>query len=397
MAVLNITGFETGDTAEVATSGFAGTGASAVAVSTSVRSGSGSYSLKTSCATSNDNASWGWIKGIAADGTHTDLAAATSYVRFYVRFETIPSSSREMFFAAISNAATQKSGLAINSTGTISVYQGYPSTTVISTTTAVFALDTWYRVEFMSTTSASSSPYEARFYSESGVLLDTLSGNKTQLNDPFGGSIFGKSFNTATRAMVAYFDDYAVSDSDWVGPGACIRLAPTANGSTMQWTAGTNSSDYQEVDEAPTDSDTTYIQSTGSANDLALFSFQNPVSLGIMGTVTAAKLTATTKENTSVTSATLLRLVSNGSNLDGSTFNGSTSYSRRFLLSITDPATSEAWSVSALGTVQGGVKENNAVAVRCSNVGLFIDYNAANFSRSNINIAIVGSRRRRRL
>src|SRR5690606_63852 len=55
---------------------------------------------------------------------------------------------------------------------------------------------------------------------------------------------------------------------------------PIANGSTMQWTAGTNSSDYQEVDELPPDDDTTYVQGTATG-DVALFDLQSSSTLGI--------------------------------------------------------------------------------------------------------------------
>ena len=374
MAILNFAGFEVGSTAECSLVSNAGTGASAPSiVTTPVRSGSGTYALKCSCTGNNNNASYVEIRGLAATGVpDTTYSAATSYHRIYVYFETIPASSgREEFFFIGKLTSGGKLVLSVNYLGQIVVENS--SYSAVATSTVACSLNTWYRFEVMSTTSASNSAYEVRIYNESGALLETMTGTCAQTNDPNTRILLGKPQNISTRALVAYFDDWAVSDSGWVGDGACVRLAPTANGATQQWTAGTNSSNYAEVDEVPSDSDTTYIQSVGTAGHKAMFEFQKPWTKSVGDTINAVKLHAVVKEPSSVTSSTVLRIESGASNQESSGYNGSTSYANLFLLSTTDPDTSAAWTLYGLADAEAGVKEANAVAVRCSTVCLMVD------------------------
>lgn len=373
MALVNFSGFETGNTNELTT--FSEAGGATISISSSVVKPGGSvYSLKASNTLDTGASSWAAIAGLSSTGVPTDYSLATSYHRFYVYFETMPSSGRECFALASVTGVTAKAALAVNSTGTICILSTASTpTTVVQTSSTALALNTWYRIEWKVTTSASPSDYEVRIYSLAGALLETLSGTCAQSNSNLTRFVFGKSYNISSRQMVAYFDDYAISDSDWIGGGTCVRLAPTANGSTQQWTAGTNSSNYAEVDEVPTDSDTTYVKCSTAGNQKALFEFQKPWVKSVGDTINGVKVVATTKEDSSVTSATAIRLESGASNQEGSTFDGSTSYSTRALLSLTDPDTSAAWTLYGLAEVEAGVREVNSVAVRCSTLALMVD------------------------
>lgn len=383
--VINICGFETGTTNECSATSSSGTGASAPSVSSSiVRPGGGAYSLKCSLSGNNSGTSYAEVNGLAANGTLANFSAPTSYHRFYVYFEEVPSSGRENFFLVGRLTSGFKLALCLNSSRQVVVDNS--ANTTVATSTAALSLTTWYRIEVMSTSSASASSYEVKIYSLAGSLLETLSGTAAQTSDPCTRVLLGKAQNLSTRAMVAYFDDWVVSDSSWVGPGACVLLAPNASGATQQWTAGTGST-FAEVDDVPTDSDTTYIQSTGSANDTALFDFGN---IPISGTVNAVKLHAVTRENTSVTSATLLRLSSGGSDLDNTPFDGSTSYANRFLLATTDPSTSLPWTRRSVNLLQAGVKENNAVAMRASTIALIVDISKGSRADNGPGFRVIG-------
>lgn len=374
MAIIYICGFETGDTSVITASGNAGaSGVAPSIVTTPVRSGSGLYAAKVNVSAQDSSDSWLQLSFPTADGTlSTSTTIATSYHRFYFRLDTIPSSGREAFFYVSIASSGVKLVLAINSTGTISV-QDYPANTVSATSTAAIATGTWYRAEVMSTTSASPSAYEFRLYNETGLLLDTVSGTMAQSNSPCSRILFGKAHNISSRAVMGYIDDYAVSDSGWIGAGACIRLAPIAEGSTQQWTAGTNGSDHLEVDEVPTSS-SDYVKSTGAAADKALFLFEDPAGSGVSDAINAVMLYASTAEDTSVTSANKLRIESGASNVESSAYNGTTSYASRFLVSNTDPDTSAAWTLAGLRDAEAGSIEGNAVAMRMAAVCMMVDY-----------------------
>jgi hypothetical protein len=111
-------------------------------------------------------------------------------------------------------------------------------------------------------------------------------------------------------------------------------MAPDSNGSTAQWTSGTGSSDYAEVDEIPTDDDTTYIASSGSANQTHLVGLASAATAGISGNIFSAKGWLRVREGTSGTSANLLRIRAGGSNSDTGTTNETTSYANKFLVQI---------------------------------------------------------------
>jgi hypothetical protein len=213
-------------------------------------------------------------------------------------------------------------------------------------------------------TGSGGQPYEVRI---NGV--SELSGNANQGTNANCSWRFGKAGNISGQTVDLYYDDMIIDDSAYPNGDVSIKvITPNANGSTMSWNAGTNSSDYQEVDEVPFN-DADYVQSPTSGNpNIGLFQMTDTSSAGINGTILSLKGYIRTREDTSVTSAVKLRIKSGSSTLDTSTRDGTTTVAVQQLIANTDPATSAAWTQGGIDSVEIGAVENNAVATRLTSV-----------------------------
>lgn len=359
MAVLNFTGLESGDSSEAQST----TGTFSIQSSV-VRSGS--YALRvnpTTSATGNVRMAKHSSEGVAT----TAFGVSTLYHRFYFRVATAPSADEEQMYVVLDDGGSDKCYLTLNSSRNIKAYNNAGS--LIGTGTTVLSTNTWYRIELKTSTGSGSQAFVVRIDG-----TDEFNTTANQLTNNHGSVRLGKGTNLNSRSIDFYYDDWAVSDSDWLGEGQCLRMAPDSNGSTAQWTTGTNSSNYAEVDEVPTDSDTTYLKTTASAGDVHLVGLVSCATAGVSGTINAVKAFARIRETTDVTTATRVRVRSSSTNNDTGTNNPGTSYVSRFNLLTTDPATSAAWTTSALDSVEIGVKEDNAVSTRCSTLALFVDF-----------------------
>lgn len=365
MATLNLTGFEAGDTTELQSL----TGTASVQ-STTKRTGT--YALR--CNPTTTAAGWVLFRGWAGNATIVAYNVATVWHRFYFRVGTLPGANSEPIFQARTSTGVTKAEVRITSTGHLQIYNtsiaqlGSDGGTALST-------NTWYRIEVKVGTGASAS-YEVRI---DGTTELSGTGDLNATNN--GECAFGKISNRNGQTVDFYYDDILISDSDWPGAGACLALKPTANGSTMQWTAGTGSSDFNEVDEIPTD-DTSYVQS-GGAGQIALFAMQDTGTVGISGSVNCLLNFARTRENATSSTSNFLRLKSGATDSESSPgLNGSTTVVSRGKVYDVDPNTSAAWTLSNIDAIECGSREANASAVRLTTVLAFVDFLAAGGSPS---------------
>lgn len=369
MGILNFTGWESGDSSE----------AQSVTGTTSVQSSvtrSGAYALRVNPTTSA-NGNHRFAKHSAAGVPTTSFGVSTLYHRFYFRIATAPSADEEEMYVVLDTGGSYKCYLTLNSSRNIKAYNNASS--LIATGSTVLSTNTWYRIELQTSTGSGNTTFILKIDG-----ADEINTTANQLTDNHGSVRLGKHTNLNARSIDFYYDDAAWSDSAFIGAGQCLKMAPDSNGSTAQWTGGTNSSDYAEVDEIPTDGDTTYIRSTGSAGDVHLVGLVSTTTAGISGTINAVKAWARIRENTDVTTATRVRVRSSSTNNDTSSSDPTTTYANRFNLLLTDPATSSAWTTSGLDSVEIGVKEDNAVQTRCTTLCLFVDFIPSSGVTSNI-------------
>lgn len=352
---VNFTGFETGDATDVYNSG------SVTYDSSTFRTGA--YSMKIVAGGSAD--SYRVVLGTAAaDGSLDIFNSATSCIRMYVYVTAYPPVEATLYNGC-TGGGTGKAFYYLNSNGTISIYDSTGATN--ATSTAVVSLNTWTEVGGCVGTG---SPATATLYIN-GSLDKSISGNLTATNN---GQWKVGSIGTTGGGMTVYYDDIMIDNASYPGGGASKVLLPISNGSTAQWTSGTNSSNYAEVDELPNDGDTTYIATNASANQLHLLNLQSTTTKSISGRINAIKAYVMTKEPSSVTSAGVLRILTGGTNINTSSRNVGTSYEVQELISSVDPNDSGAYTTSDLDSINVGILENNAVTKRASSIVLFADF-----------------------
>lgn len=377
MALRYFTGFEIGDSTEAnATSGSWG-------MSTAVKR-TGAYSLLIDPTTTN--AGFWEFRTIGANGTQNlNMNDANTYTTVYFRYATKPASGDEEIMRTETATGVFKGSLRLDSAGNLSQFQA--DDTSVATGSTVLAQDTWYRLDWRMGTGAGTAAYE--------LLIDGVSEFSGTMTSATNNAVLklGKSVDKNNNTVQFYYDDLWIDNAAFIGSHAVLGLIPTANGSTMAWTSGTGSSDYQEVDEVPT-SGTDYVMSTGNAGDVALFDMQDSATVGITGTIYGVFAFTRNREDTSVTSATNIRIRSGSTNSDnGTSLNGTTTFISLYRFLATDPDTSAAWTTSGVDGVEAGLIENNAVAVRLASVRVQVSFLAsaaagpANLKSYNTNLA----------
>jgi hypothetical protein len=308
-----------------------------------------------------------------------NFTVSYSYLQFYFKYATKPSGATpNEIFAITDSTDGVKIAIRINSDGKLCLYDSGGSIIGSAGSTALSS-STWYKINFKIDTGASAA-YELKI-DDNTELSGTGSFTNTAKNFNFGVS----SMN-ATENVDFFYDDIILSDSSYPNGNAAVKIIkPKANGSTMSWSDGTGSSDYTQVNELPVSS-SEYIQSPTSGNpNIALFDMESCSTVGITGSILGVKLLVRTRENTTVTSSTFLRIKSDDTNSDNTAFNGFTTEQNKCKLLTTDPKTSSDWTISSIDSMEMGVVENNAVAVRCVSVLGTVAYIPSTTSIKSVN------------
>lgn len=292
--------------------------------------------------------------------------APTAYYRFYIYITALPATNEEEIAVIRGQSFSDKSYYRVTSAGTLKACNSAISCSTAST--IALSINTWYRIEIQSTTSATASAYELRV---DGTTA--LSGTMTQNNENNRLILLGKVTDRNGQTMTAYYDDFLVDDTTWPGIGQIVKLSPNANGSSMTWASGTNSSNYLEVDEIPTDNDTTYVASATSG--AALFAMEDTATKSISGTINAVKASARFREGTDGTAATSVRLRMSSTNSDSASNNIGTTYVNRYRIINLDPSDGTAITTADIDGAEVGVVEATTSQIdRLTTVGLNVDY-----------------------
>jgi hypothetical protein len=142
----------------------------------------------------------------------------------------------------------------------------------------------------------------------------------------------------------------------------------------MQWTSGTAPSNYTTVDDAP-DAPSSYVMSTGAANDLALIAFADTSSISANGqTIKSMHIITKGRSDTVGSSSTVLRVKSGATNADLTAHSFPLTNDSLHTVRDVDPNTSVAWTSSGIDAVEAGYLEQNAVATRMSEIWLMLEW-----------------------
>jgi hypothetical protein len=263
------------------------------------------------------------------------------HYRFYFRYATGPSGFGDVIVSA--GGGNPLHNLRLNTDGTLSMYS---NTTLLATGTAVLSPNTWYRID-VSGTADGVSPWNVSVDGVSDITTGNVFTQMVELR--FGrGSAWGNQTNT----LDFYYDDLVLGTSAL--PSAATRVmnyAPTSNGASQQWTAGTGTT-FAEVDDY-TDNDTSYWAATG--NGEFHYSKMTPtIQAGgnIHAVLAMARVRGTVGGN--IASISIRNNGTEASLLQSFP----TSYTDYHFLRETDPDGNSAWTLADMGTVETGVKTN---------------------------------------
>jgi len=374
MTILNICGFEPGDTSE--TAGLNGTGS---VQGSTVRSGG--FAFRANPATTGTGNIL--LSTYDATGDNANLTANTDrYVRFYFRYATKPSSNDEPIYRVLSGVAEGQAqfDVALNSAGKLAIYLATASgssRTLQATGTTVLNANTWYRIEVKRPLGTTSLACEVKLNGVSEVTATCSPGTTTGPNVQFG-----KMVNYNGNTVDFFYDDIVLSDSGYPGDGAGLVLLPNANGNDQTWTIGAGSgSHFQVVDETGHNSDTDYLLSTLVSGNAEIEALTDSGTAGISGTINCAKSMVVARQDGASAGSLKLRLRSGSTNSDtASAITGGTigTYKSFCRLYATDPATSAAWTTSGLDGAQvGAIEFSGANKSRMTWCGLYVDFLAS--------------------
>lgn len=359
-ARIAINGFESGDlNPEFVTN--SGT----VSISSTTKR-SGTYAFRSNPTTTA--VGWGRMGGHDATGIkNSNYDTATAYHRFYFQYATKPASGSEPIFRSFTSGGAAKFSLRINSSGNLAAYDS--AGTLKATGSTALSSSTWYRIEPKVGTGASAS-WE--------VLIDgavEISGTADLTASNNGFSVYGKHADVSGQSVDFFYDDIAVDDAAYPGDGVIKILVPTANGSTMQWTAGTGSSNYLEVDDIPM-VQASYVKNV-STNDVALFALTDTAAAGIAGTINAVRPLIFPRLDSTGTNALSMRIKSGATTADLSTNALTTGGAYLSKVYATDPNTGAAWTLAGVDALEVGAIETSAILSRLMDVQVYVDYTPA--------------------
>src|SRR3989344_1661951 len=382
VAVLNIFGAESGDLLE------AFSFSSGVSTTTSVkRSGSYSFLLPYTSSSVNRTIDLGQISPTSGTPAGNGNLGNPAYISLFFQISALPGSAEETLGTTVNSSSVQKMRWAVNSSGNILVYDS--DNALLDTSTATIAVNTWYRLDIKSSSSADGA-WAIKIYNDpvtgngagSPTLLDdTLNGTG---NFATGGSIIsllklGRKntlFNSDTNV---YFDDILMSTVDYPGDARILGAVPEANGSTMQWTSGTGASDYTQVDERPVSSADYVANPASGANEWAVFDFPSSSTItsgaNVSDTIVAVKARVTANDNNSgVANLFSSRIHSGTQNSDSGGRNLLVNDVISEVVANTDPNTSAAWTTAGIDEVEAGGIEANTAVDRMTQVILQVAY-----------------------
>lgn len=344
-AVLQFTGGETGSAGDV----FATSGTVSLSTTTVKH---GAFSLRSNATPTG--LGYFEIRATNASGTKdADFSGiSTTSTSFWMYVSTFPTNGKESFASHANTANGAVDVLYLNPEGTITI-RGALATSWIATTTTVISADTWYHI-CMTVSTGSAAPYDLKI---NGVTDVSGTGNFSSSATRFRYARVGKTVDTNGSSPDMYFDTVVIDSTDCSGSTDEIRAAmPDAPGTYSTWTGGTGASDWTQVDERPSDNNTSYVAT--SSQNYGKFSVQasSTANVGITGTVKAVKALVATVEAVSTTLTNFQTLFISGAT-EATTTSHTTmtnSYLFQEMFYTTDPNTGSAWTTAALDDVEAG-------------------------------------------
>jgi hypothetical protein len=266
-------------------------------------------------------------------------------------------------FSSGGTAGNEQISVTVNwqAEGQINVYKGNAGGTLLGSVTGIPNIGgVWCYVEIQVNINASTGSVIIRINGNQVLSLTNVD------TDPQSTGNFNLlSFNQAAAGASFYIDDiYCIDPTSGGAPwnaflgtinGVTVEtLFPASNAGTQNFTPSPNTNaNWQNVSETAMDSDTTYNYDPTNG-DKDLFNIgslsSNPVNIWTMAVRAAARIDASSTVNLEN------RIVSNGTEVDGSAVDLGSTYAYQTTIQETDPNTSAAWTEAGVNAAQIGYK-----------------------------------------
>lgn len=300
--------------------------------------------------------------GTAATYSAYKAITATSeiYIRcgLYMHNNTSRNNSQRIVFA---DDTTEL--VSVRIIGNVRTFGAYVNGSSVATSVDTYSVATWYLVEVYVKIADSGGRIVVRIDGE--TVINYTGDTKPGAATTFSRIYFNFWHNDSDASTYTfYFDDIAINDRNgdvdntWCGDGHIIALTPNASGDFNDFTPSTGSAinNFQMVDEIPSDSDTTYIEST-TADHKDLYNLSDSGLAEADNEISRIWVESRGKDTTTGSGIIKLLISEDGTITESADIELTTSYntlkSGEYLV---DPVTSERWLAATLNNLQAGVK-----------------------------------------
>lgn len=247
----------------------------------------------------------------------------------------------------------------LNSAGTIYVARGgYAATgaAILATSSKVISPGIWFYLEFSSVINSTTGSFTVKVNGVQWLIGSALNTQATS-NSSASGVAVGGSSNFTSGLTIDYDDFYSRADGVFCGDCRVESLLPSGNGTTIQMTPGGTTihpSNYQQVDDNPSDDDTTYnIAGSAGLED----EYTYPALITATGNVQAVMTVPIMRtDSSSATAQSVYRSGGTDYVVGGTQTVGTTTYTSYPDIQGHDPNISGPWTIAAINAAQFGVK-----------------------------------------
>lgn len=300
---------------------------------------------------SNTNSTGGYLRK-----TLSAVSGTTAIMGFGFKIDALPGAASRTPLVSILDGATEQVSLDINPAGTLSLYRGTAAGTLLGTSVTALSINTYYYIELKTVIHATTGTYEIRVNS-TNVLSGTGANTAASGVAQWTGVQIGRNYSGSGAATIQDYDDLYTCDgsgatnTDFLGPIRVKAIYADGAGASTDFTpsAGLN---FQNVDEALTDGDTTY-NSESTAGDHDTYTF---AAIGLTGTVKGVQTNLMVRSDGAgaETIAPMIRIST--TDYQGTTVGITTSYADSMQVYAVSPATAAAWTVSEIDGAEFGIK-----------------------------------------
>lgn len=247
--------------------------------------------------------------------------------------------------------ATQHVALGLTAAGLFTAKRG---TTALGTSSSGISLGSWFYLEFKWDIHDTTGSLSVKL---NGTTVLSLTGQDTRnAGDGTWARIVLQNGSNATGTEV-YVDDLAIWDTsgsantDFLGPIRVKAIYPDGAGASTDFTPSAGSN-FQNVDEALTDGDTTY-NSEGTAGDHDTYTFG---AVGLSGTVRGVQTNLMVRSDGAGAETIRPKIRIGAVDYNGTTVGITTSYADSREVFQVSPATSTAWTVAEIDGAEFGIE-----------------------------------------